>query len=124
MIRLYETNDYESMKGWYEKRGHPVPHGTFLPPVGYIEPGVAAGFLVACDNYVGIFDFYISNPDAAKELRMKAFDDITKRLFEYAEYLKIKVLKADTQIPVIKDLCRKFNFKYVGEFSTFTREIK
>lgn len=123
MTRLYEGSDYVAMKGWYEKRGHPVPHGTFLPPVGYIEPGVAAGFLVACDNYMGIFDFYISNPDAAKELRIKAFEDITKRLIEYADYLNIKVLKADTQVSTIKDLCRKFSFKYVGEYSTFTKEI-
>lgn len=123
MIRLYETNDYESMKGWYEKRGHPVPHGTFLPPVGYIEPGVAAGFLVACDNKIGILDFYVSNPDAARELRDKAFEGITKRLFEYADYLHLKVLKADTQISVVKELCKKFGFKFVGDYSTYTREI-
>ena len=93
MTRLYEGSDYVAMKGWYEKQGHPVPHGTFYLRWIY-RARVAAGFLVACDNYMGIFDFYISNPDAAKELRIKAFEDITKRLIEYADYLNIKGLKS------------------------------
>jgi len=123
MVRLYEETDYDQIASWFKLRDMNVPRRTFLPPVGYIKPDVAAGFLVSCDNNMGILDFYITNPTSPKEERSASLTEITLSLIGHAKFLKLEALKADTQVEVVKELCFKHDFKYVGEYSTYVREI-
>lgn len=123
MVRLYEAKDYDEMCSWYIGHSLPVPNPIFLPPVGYIEDGLAAGFLVCCDNNFAIAEFFITNKKAPVEDRKKALRNVADKLVEHAKFLKIKIIKVDTQLDVLREFAAEYKFKSLGDYSMFIKEI-
>ena len=58
----------------------PLVNMLDLPNIGYIIPGVGAGFLRACEGQVGIFDSLITNPYVSSETRHRALKEIYTKI--------------------------------------------
>lgn len=83
-MRRYCPSDYDEVCAWYEARGMNPPDRSMLPQVGYIVPGVAAGWLCQTDCDLAFLDGYVTHPEASKERRHDALDAITGALLEDA----------------------------------------
>lgn len=75
-IRRYEPGDLEEMNRWYAARALALVTAGQLPTVGFIVPGVAAGFLYRTDSSLGFLDGFISNPEAPAHRRAAALLEI------------------------------------------------
>lgn len=122
-LRKYFDHDYLPMCDWFIKRNLKPPTPVLLPKNGIIVQDVAAGFLILTDSNVGMLDFFITNPDQPKDVRLDALDNIAKVLTHTAQNLKLMSLICNTTFINIKELAQRQGFTYLGEYSTFAKEI-
>src|SRR5712692_7696099 len=61
-MRRYESSDLAEMNEWYARRGMAPMDPAHLPTIGYIEPGVAAGFMYVTDSKLVFLENYVANP--------------------------------------------------------------
>ena len=120
---VFESH-YKMLCSWWHAYGFPEIPEDMLPTYGLVVPGVAAGFLIATDCNLGLLEYYIGNPQAKKEHRDLALDQITRGLLKYGESIGISNFKCDTQIPAIKNRAERFGFVLVGEFSNYFLKAK
>lgn len=100
-----------------------MPKEEFVPDIGFIEPGVAAGFLIQTNIPCAIIDLYISNPRVEKAIRDEALDRITQMLFQKAKSLGCKVVRCESQVNTIKERAVRNGCKPVGDFTLFVKEL-
>ena len=123
MIRIYEEKDYKTIAHWMSLRDRaPMPEWS-IPPSGFIVDDVAAGFLTLTNNYVGILDFYISNPFSSSRERNQALDFITKELIEFAKVMGCKMITCSSQVNSIQSRALKHGFKKDGDFIFYSRSV-
>lgn len=122
-MRKFEDYDYSAMNEWYGARNLKAPPKDCLPKTGLIEDATACGFLVETNCKFAILDFFCSNPNASKEDRLEAIHEIAFLLTLHAKKLGFKGLKCDTRFENIKLMANKQGFDYLGEYSTFFKEI-
>lgn len=79
-VRQFAPKDITSINKWLRRHGHAEATVTDVPRIGFIVPGVAAGFLRDCENGVGMIDSYVSNPLCKNLTRNQALDSITKSI--------------------------------------------
>lgn len=116
MVEIFNIDrDYKTIAHWHESRGMPVPPVDMIPTFGLIEPGVAAGFLMVTDCNLAIVDFYVTNPEATREARDAALDQVTIDLIKYGNSVGITNFKTDSQVSAIKDRAQRLGFSYLGE---------
>lgn len=123
-MTLFRDEYYPMIIGWLQSRRLPLLKLKDLPGLGMIEPNVACGFLVTCDNKTAYLDFYISNPMASKADREKAIDGITVSLEEAAKSLHMTALMCTTQVLAITKYALKHEFKPIGRYSVFSKELQ
>jgi len=116
-------SDYVSLADWCHKRKLPAPPPFLLPPTGIIVDNAACGFLIKCDNQMGILEFYYSNPDIPKNQRSDALDEVTQGLIHAAKRTGIKFLKCDSKLKQICDRAVKHGFKSVGQHEALAMEL-
>lgn len=75
--------------------------GDVLPPTGFIEVGVAAGFIILTDSGIGMLEGYVSNHKAPSEERHQAFLSVTNRLLEVAKEKGLRTVIALSRDPSI-----------------------
>lgn len=126
MVREYDDDEhYEMIKSWWDARKSPHISQDMLPAYGLVVEGVACGFLITTDCNLGILEYYTSNPDAPKDVRGEALDQITNGLIEYGiSVCGITNFKADTDAQPIRERAAKLGFGYVGELSTFFLKVR
>lgn len=79
-MRQFTYKDVPSINKWLKKQGHPEVTYWDLPKMGFIVPGVAAGFVRQVEGGYGILDSLVSNPLASKETRHRALDSLFTQL--------------------------------------------
>lgn len=89
MVRKYSDSDFEQVSSWFNKRNIPIEQ-DYLPKHGFIEPGVAAGFIYSTDANFCIFECFIGNPAKSKEERDVALNDIVAAMIGEAKELGFK----------------------------------
>lgn len=113
-LRAYRPSDLEEMNSWYVARGlSPLP-AEAIPKNGFIEPGVAAGFLCLTEVPLAFLEGYISNPQRTSQERGKALDEITVELVEAAKALGKSRVMALTQEESLAMRCLLLGFKSEG----------
>jgi hypothetical protein len=98
--RRYKTSDFAEIKRWYGKRSM-KPTIDLIPMVGFIVPGIAAGFLLSTDTSCCILEPFIANSDAPGEQRELALMLILGDLVNYAKnagYTKIFGFSTNTRM--------------------------
>jgi hypothetical protein len=69
VIRRYVPDDLPEINGWQEARGLPALDPKYLPEIGFIVPGVCAGFLNFGESGLVLIDWIVSNPRKSPEDR-------------------------------------------------------
>lgn len=75
--RRVSNKDLKSINKWLTRQLGVAATYEMLPSVGFIVPGVAAGFVRNCENGIGMIDNYVSNPLCSSAVRHKALDAVT-----------------------------------------------
>lgn len=122
-MRKYSDCDYLHISNWFIKRNLKPPSPALLPKHGVVVHDTAVGFLITTDAGVGILDFFVSNPEKEQSLRIEALDAITTALTYTAQNLGILTLICNTNFANIKALADRHRFNYLGEYSSFSKEI-
>lgn len=110
-MRRYKKSDYPDIGTWYAKKGLNRPAPESLAKVGFIEPGVAAGFLYKCEGGFALLDGYVANPESDKEERDKALDEITAALLAHAEEKGFRCVLAYTELEAVSRRAEKHGMR-------------
>lgn len=121
--RRYKDHDYEMVYNWFFSRGIAPPSRLFLPEIGYLVEGVAAGFLVQTDTSVAVLDYMVSGLGVDPSLKARSIVAIADSLIREAEYLGYEAVKCDTLIDSIANKAIDLGFKEQGSFRTFIKRI-
>ena len=81
-VRRFKPKDISSVNKWLRRHGHPTAQPSAIPAVGFIVPGVAAGFVRDCETGVGMIDSYASNSLVSSETRHQALESITQEILK------------------------------------------
>lgn len=77
IIRKYEEhNDYPLLSSWYSKRFLEAPMKQYLPKNGYIIEDKMAVFICSTDTIFCVLEYYICDPETAKEERTLLSDTL------------------------------------------------
>lgn len=110
--RKYRDEDFEEIRSWFDKRGIPLELES-LPKVGFIMPGIAAGFLMQTDTTTCILEPFIANPFTLKKSREVALDSIFELLLKEAKSLGFKkVFGFSTHLKMVWR-AQSFGFKVI-----------
>lgn len=88
-VRKFEKTDLSEVCGWFHSRNIELT-SDYLPETGFIEPGIAAGFIYKTDANFCIFESFVSNPNTTKEEREHALSSIVTNMIEEAKKLGFK----------------------------------
>lgn len=77
-VRRVDPSDLPSINEWLKLQNHPEAALEDLPTLGYIVPGVGAGFVRNCETGIGMLDSFVTNPKATSEQRDAALDELFK----------------------------------------------
>jgi hypothetical protein len=122
-MRLFDSDDYETLCVWFLGRGMVPPPLSSFPKTGFIEDMCAAGFLVETDTTVACIDFMISNPECAPKKRSEAIDNVAKMLIDHAKRKNYKYVKCATVLQSVVKRSEKLGFNLLGEFKTLIKEL-
>ncbi len=124
MIRRYRDYDYVMLLDWYTSRGI-QPMKDFIPKIGFVVPGVAAGFLLSTDTKCCVFEPFITNPKANKQDRKHALDLIMEHLINEAKNLGFTRIFGFTNNPRMAELTLDWGFNIIEKnVVTVLKEIQ
>jgi len=121
MLRLVNHADYKTIDDWYLSRGQNTLRQ--FPKLGYIMPGVAAGFVYQTDSDICLVEGFVSNPKAPARKVFKAFDSITIACLKTSGAMGYTRVFAFTQKRSIKSLALRHCFTSRGDFMIFEKEM-
>lgn len=122
-MRRYLRDDYNEIAQWHRDHAQKPPRPDTFPAIGFIEPGVAAGFLYQTDSVVVILEGFIANPKCDATLRDEALDEIVKSLLSTAAAMSYKIATASSKVPAIQARARKHKFLPLGTYEVLKRDI-
>lgn len=123
MVRRYTKMDEEEVMGWFHSRKLDITP-DYLPQIGFIEPGVAAGFIYRTDSNFCIFECFISNPNTSRSEREMALRQIVTDMIVEAKNLGYKdAYGFATSQSMIRHGMEQ-GFKHVETCSTIVRSLR
>lgn len=117
MIRMYKPEDESMIRAWYEARGMTL-NASMLPKVGFICPGLAAGWLLQTDTKIAILEPFIANPNADKYDRDEALNKLLVRLELMAGQLGYTHVYGFSTSPTMIKRALDLGFKVLEKRST------
>lgn len=124
-MRRFTETDYNEISAWYLKRNMTPVRQDFLPKVGFIVDGVAAGFLIQTDANIAILEPFISNKDAKSHERHAALDAIMEILVNTAEEMGCHgIFGFSTSLPMIRRALKQGFIVNEINSSTVFKELK
>jgi|SRR6266851_2333323 len=110
--------DFEEVRSWYTNRGMILEEND-LPKVGFIVPGIAAGFILQTDTTSCILEPFIANPFTLKNERDIALEIIMEELLKESKELGYqRVFGFSTNLKMVWR-AQKLGFKVI-ETNTLT----
>lgn len=122
-LRRFKPADLLDIDDWYTQWKMAPPFGGNVPPVGYIIPGVAAGFLGQTDFQVAFIEGLIANPRANKDERDDALNLIVSTIERTAKELGFKIIVGLTQRDAVLSRAKRHFFRVHGDFTMVAKEI-
>lgn len=86
LSRKYSNEDLGTILGWFKDRNIELD-ASYIPKLGFIVPGVAAGFLMETNTKACILEPFIANPKTNSEQRNYAITVIMGDLINAAKSL-------------------------------------
>lgn len=100
-VRMYEPEDYATIKAWAADGWDTEYNQDFFPTIGFVVDGIAAIFLYQTDSKVCFLENMISNPEACPIQKDVALDLLLKEAFSLAKDLGYRVAYATTNNPKV-----------------------
>jgi hypothetical protein len=101
-MRAFMHEDFEQITSWRVSRDAEAIDRDLFPPIGFIEPGIAAGFINFTQTKVAFIENIVSNPYADQGIREKAILQILETLENLAYDRGNKWIVAVTNHPRIE----------------------
>jgi hypothetical protein len=122
--RRYTQEDYDMISLWWIKHKEiPMPKEAY-PKHGFIVDNVACGFLYETDGNFCLIESIMYDPDVPKEIAQKALDEIIQAIIDQGKALGYNVLVGFTDLPVVVERSKKFNFKqFDKKYNMVTRSL-
>jgi hypothetical protein len=111
------------VNAWHVAQGSQAQPVEVFPAVGYVEPGVAAGWLYQTDSAVAFLETFVANPAAPKVSRWRAMNRIGVALERAARHLGVRRLIATTKSRGMSLIAIRNGGTYLGPFHVLTKEI-
>lgn len=110
-VLKFDQKHLSSVNRWLKRNGHVELAMDQLSPVGFIVPGVAAGFIGRIEKInVAVMDGLVTNPLASSAARDKALDLIVTKLIEAVQLEGVKSIMAFSEQDAIHVRARKHGF--------------
>lgn len=122
IVRKYTNEDFYEIKEWYRSRGSEVKE-NLLPQIGFISPGIAAGFLMQTDTKCCILEPFIANPNTDIEDRDTALVVILDQLCNCAEELGYNVIYGFSTSPTMIQRALDQGFRITEVSTTVVKEL-
>jgi len=91
--------------------------------MGFIVPGVAAGFVYETDSDLAALDGWVTNPEAPWATRKEALTLLEGRAVEFARELGFKRIVALALPSISRWLCNRHGFSPVGTSITCVKDL-
>jgi L-amino acid N-acyltransferase YncA len=122
MIRRSTEADLEEILGWFHSRKIEITR-DYLSLTGFIEPGVAAGYIYGTDANFCIFECFISNPNTTKSERQQALRQIVVEMIKEAKEMGYKQAYGFATSKTMVEIGYENEFKFVETCSTIVRNL-
>lgn len=122
-MRRFEQSDLAALNDWNRTRGDPELPAEMLPHVGYVEPGIAAGFLYSTDAGLCLLENFVSCPSAGPKARNEAVESITDALLDAAKACGFKHVLVICRNSAVRKRAERRNFHDMGYFSLMSRRV-
>lgn len=123
-MRRFRSSDLEEMNRWYAARGIAPLTPDELGEVGFIVPGVAAGFLLRTEaRGVAMIDAIVTNPDAKMRVNYRAVRGIIEALERKAREMGVKRLGGFTRSSGVERVGRALGFSLAGAYNVLRKEL-
>jgi hypothetical protein len=124
MLRPFDPDEHlTSVRAWGVAQGIAPLTLDLLPSVGFIEPGVAVGWMYQTDSRIGFLDEFITNPVASGKSRRTAVDAIGLALIAHAKQGGMLRLFVHTAHRSIGRMCIRRGFAYRGPSHILSMEV-
>jgi hypothetical protein len=124
-VRRYQDKDYAMVESWMQSRKQQMARKSWLPKRGFIVDDVATIFLLKPDCKVAILDFFMTNPRATQENRLKACDLLIQAASAEAQKFGAEILIGNSSIPKVMALGLRYGFVSDGKpYYTFRKLIE
>ena len=123
MVRRYTKEDEKEVIGWFHSRKIDITP-DYLPKVGFLEPGIAAGFVYQVDANFCIFESFISNPNTSKSERKEALREIVTEMIKEAKQLGYKDAYGFATSPTMIEHGYEQGFKKVDICTTIVKDLR
>ena len=111
-MRRFLPADLETLNAWRVGHGEDALGPEMIPETGFIEDGVAAGFLFRTESpAVAMLDGFVTNPAAPLRARMEAVARIGEGLAAAAREAGIRALTAFTSSRGIRRLAERHGYR-------------
>lgn len=125
MARRFKPDDLVEINTWYEGRGIGPLQSRHLPDFGWIEPGVAAGFLYQTDApAIAMLEGYVTRPRAGLKRVSRAIDEITAALLEEAKRRGVTQVVAICAARGIERRAHQFGMRTIGVFAMAAKTLE
>ena len=122
-LRAFNPLDLDEMNRWYTLRQEPSVRVEMLPRLGFIAPGVAAGFLYQTDSALALVEGLVSNPEALLCRRVKALSMILAALTEAAKDFGFKLVVGSSKRTGPVSLTLRQGFRKIGSYEMVVKEV-
>lgn len=117
-LRTFEASDYSDVASWWKAHNWPVLPIEALPKLGFIVPGVCAGWLYETDSTLCWLEWVVSNPLTSKEERSVALDEVISSLLSRAKELGFKQVFTTVVHPKLVDRYKNHGFVVTDQAMT------
>lgn len=121
-VRAFREEDFKVVRGWKLGRDNYFPPRSHFPKSGYMVEGVSCIFLIETNTAMAFLEFFISNPEASLNDRLKAFDALIVAAEKDAFAKGYDTLTGNTWIPKVMALGLRYDFQTDGKPYYFFRK--
>lgn len=101
-MRTVVEADFEAINEWRKQHEAPIISRDLYPPIGIIEPGIAAGWINFTQTRIAFMENFVSNPKADVQKKEEAIMTIIAALERLAYNQGVKWVIAVTNHPKIE----------------------
>jgi hypothetical protein len=118
-IKVFTSEDYDTVMGWFKEWDWPTIPPESLPPGGFVmfdethPEGVCAAWVYFTDSNLAWLEWVVSNKKADKMTRKQGLDELVKACVDYAKMRGAKAVFSSCKNESLKD-----RYKRLGALET------